>query len=175
MSVTGFVMLPVCFEQSIFSGTTGMAEDKSRSLINKSGKVQHLNHHSNGSLYTYIPGASSCKLIQFKVGLFRPDWMQNGTYKGQKVINGRNCDMWALSQMLPPFTKPFLAYYDDALTGAIVREVFFVGVSDTMVELSPGVMGSDELFKIRTNRLLQESHTSPSTRSVLTSDLALRW
>ena len=33
--VTRFVMLRVCFEQSIFAGTTGMAEDKSRSLINR--------------------------------------------------------------------------------------------------------------------------------------------
>ena len=56
--------------------------------------------------------------------------------------------MWALSQMLPPFPKPFLNYYDDALTGAMVREVFFVGVTDTVVELSPGVMGSDEFFQI---------------------------
>ena len=118
-------------------------------IFQKDGKPPtYANHRANGSLYNYSPGVPGCKLIQFKVGLLRPDWMQNGTYKGQQEVNGRNCDVWALAQLLPGKHLPFLTYYDDASTGQMVREEFFIRVTDDVVHLNPGEMGSEDLFQI---------------------------
>jgi hypothetical protein len=94
-------------------------------IFNKKGKISFANHRSNGSLYTYSPGVSGCKVIQFRYGLLRPDWMQNGTYKGRQKVNGKECDVWALAPLLPGKNFPFLTYYDDPSTGAMVRDTFF--------------------------------------------------
>lgn len=121
--------------------------DRQVEIFDKNGKVNFAIHNANGSLYSYSPGVPGCKVVQFTVGLLRPDWMQNGKYRGRQTVNNKICDVWAISPLLPPFPKPFLTYYDDATTGAMVREVFFIGVTDDVVQLTANITGSDELFQ----------------------------
>jgi len=118
-------------------------------IFNKSGKVSYINHRANGSFYSYTPGSPGCKVHSAAFGLLRPTWTQNGSYHGQKVLNGRTCDVWNVGQSLIPFDpRPFITFYDDASTGVMVREVFFVGVTDDVVGLEPGKLGTDEFYQL---------------------------
>lgn len=48
------------------------------------------NERNNGSTYYYYPESSppECSVINFPVGILRPDWLSGAKYKGVEEYNG---------------------------------------------------------------------------------------
>lgn len=48
------------------------------------------NERNNGSTYYYYPEKSppECSVINFPVGILRPDWLSGAKYKGVEEYNG---------------------------------------------------------------------------------------
>ena len=55
------------------------------------GSVLWDNERNNGSTYYYYPEKSppECSVINFPVGILRPDWLSGAKYKGVEEYNGQ--------------------------------------------------------------------------------------
>lgn len=52
---------------------------------------QYLTSHTTpmlGSTYYYYPTKEECSVINFPIGILRPDWLKGAAYKGEEEVNG---------------------------------------------------------------------------------------
>eukprot|EP00316_Scyphosphaera_apsteinii_P017690 CAMPEP_0119319928 /NCGR_PEP_ID=MMETSP1333-20130426/50847_1 /TAXON_ID=418940 /ORGANISM="Scyphosphaera apsteinii, Strain RCC1455" /LENGTH=194 /DNA_ID=CAMNT_0007326483 /DNA_START=89 /DNA_END=673 /DNA_ORIENTATION=+ len=60
---------------------------------NHSDVLWDLELNTRHSFY-FRPARNSCQSIDFPVGILRPDWLNNATYLGRVIHNGRECFKW---------------------------------------------------------------------------------
>jgi hypothetical protein len=77
---------------------------------------------TNGTsfIYTLHPSDRHCKVVQFPVGILRPNFLEGATYLGQEHVDNFLCNVW---------TKvDFIVYYEDVLTRRPVKWFFYSGL-----------------------------------------------
>ena len=75
----------------------------------------------NGTSFYYTLGeAGSCRVVNFEVGIPRPDFLDGAEYLGTQVTDGFLCNVWE--------KVDFIWYYEDVLTRRPVRWDFYDGM-----------------------------------------------
>lgn len=69
---------------------------------------------NNGTGYYFKPQLRTCKVVQFGVGILRPNWLAGATYLGKKPCDIGMCNVWTKAE--------FITYYADVKSG---RPVFW--------------------------------------------------
>lgn len=76
---------------------------------------------NNGTSFYYTLGAQgTCKVIEFEVGIPRPDFLDDANYLGTTVTDGFYCNVWE--------KVDFIWYYEDVHTRRPVRWDFYDGM-----------------------------------------------
>lgn len=84
------------------------------------GEVLYDIEWDNGTSYYYTLGANgSCRVMEFEVGIPRPDFLDGAEYLGTQVTDGFLCNVWQ--------KVDFIWYYEDVLTRLPVRWDFYDG------------------------------------------------
>lgn len=139
------------------------------------------NERANGSTYYYLPAKGKskyCNIMEFNVGILRPDWLKGATFLGEEKYGIYDCYKWeqgdipeanlrclglgrssareVLAQR-EAVTKQekggydegrFITYWSEKKTGRPVRWEFFDGSVFEVIRFDEGVTMEDDMFQI---------------------------
>ncbi|KAH7670126.1 Immunoglobulin-like fold-containing protein, partial [Dioscorea alata] len=106
-------------------------------LIHKQlGVLLHDVEWNNGTTYYYTVGPNStnggdCSVMEFGVGLPRPNFLDDATYLGMEYTDGFLCNLWNKQDLI--------WYWEDVHTQIPVRWDFYDGISSHVMEFEEGV------------------------------------
>lgn len=84
------------------------------------GKLRYDLELNNGTSFYYtLDSDRECTSVQFGIGILRPNWLEGGTYVGQRHVDGFLCYVWEKAD--------FITYYEDVVTRRPVLWVFHSG------------------------------------------------
>ncbi|KAH1255235.1 Uncharacterized protein GmHk_04G011456 [Glycine max] len=92
---------------------------------------------TNGTsfVYTLDPSDPTCKVVDFGVGILRPNWLDGATYLGQQHVDNFLCNVWA--------KVDFIVYYEEVLTRRPVRWDFSSGYTGHVMTFEVGAVLED--------------------------------
>ncbi|XP_058207759.1 uncharacterized protein At4g14100-like [Rhododendron vialii] len=91
---------------------------------------------NNGTTFYYTLGENgTCMIMQFDVGILRPDFLDGADYLGTQVTDGFLCNVWE--------KVDFIWYYEDVLTKRPVRWDFYDGISTHVITFEIGELLQD--------------------------------
>ncbi|KAI8565793.1 hypothetical protein RHMOL_Rhmol03G0289300 [Rhododendron molle] len=91
---------------------------------------------NNGTTFYYTLGENgTCMIMQFEVGILRPDFLDGANYLGTRVTDGFLCNVWE--------KVDFIWYYEDVLTKRPVRWDFYDGISTHVITFEIGELLQD--------------------------------
>ena len=92
------------------------------------GEVLYDIEWNNGTSFYYTLGPNgTCRVMDFEVGIPRPDFLDGAVYLGTLVTDGFLCNVWE--------KVDFIWYYKDVITKRPVRWDFYDGISNFSFEL----------------------------------------
>ncbi|CAI9293646.1 unnamed protein product [Lactuca saligna] len=95
---------------------------------------------SNGTSFYYTFGEDAqCSVVDFGVGIPRPDFLDGAQYLGRVVTDGILCDMWE--------KVDFIWYYEDVVTKIPVRWDFVGGISSHVMTWEVGAVLPDSVVQ----------------------------
>ncbi|PWA58057.1 hypothetical protein CTI12_AA367690 [Artemisia annua] len=95
---------------------------------------------NNGTSFYYTLGANAtCEVIDFGVGIPRPDFLDGAHYLGRVVTDGFLCDLWEKVE--------FIWYYEDVATKRPVRWDFYDGISTHVMTYEIGAVLPDSVVQ----------------------------
>ncbi|KAI3827597.1 hypothetical protein L1987_01675 [Smallanthus sonchifolius] len=95
---------------------------------------------NNGTSFYYTLGADAqCQMVDFGVGIPRPDFLDGARYLGRVVTDGFLCDLWE--------KVDFIWYYEDVLTKRPVRWDFYDGISSHVMTFEVGAVLPDSVVQ----------------------------
>ena len=105
---------------------------------------------NNGSTYYYYPNAANkpCHVINFGVGILKPNWLAGATYLGEASIDSFLCDVWQKGTSPVDASAPFLTYYNAQGTDYPVRWVFFDGASFDVLKWAVNQTADEMTWKV---------------------------
>ncbi|KAJ7979501.1 Transferring glycosyl group transferase [Quillaja saponaria] len=93
---------------------------------------------NNGTSFYYTFGANgSCKIIEFEVGILRPNFLDGATYLGTQVTDGFLCNVWE--------KVDFIWYYEDVVSRRPVRWDFYDGIMNHVITFEVGAVLEDSM------------------------------
>ncbi|KAK3038243.1 hypothetical protein RJ639_030852 [Escallonia herrerae] len=93
---------------------------------------------NNGTSFYYTLGeGGACEIMEFEVGIPRPDFLDGADYLGTKVIDGFLCNVWEKVE--------FIWYYEDVLSQRPVGWDFYDGISTHVITFEVGAMLQDSV------------------------------
>ncbi|KAG9447279.1 hypothetical protein H6P81_013407 [Aristolochia fimbriata] len=91
---------------------------------------------NNGTSFYYTLGEKGyCTVMEFGVGIPRPDFLDGARYLGLRRTDGFLCHLWEKVQ--------FIWYYEDVLTRRPVRWDFYDGISSHVMTFEVGAVLPD--------------------------------
>ncbi|GAA0185712.1 hypothetical protein Leryth_003007 [Lithospermum erythrorhizon] len=105
-------------------------------IQNQLDKLYYDLEWDNGTSYIYtLDKDKECRVLNFPVGILRPDWLDGATYLGQKYMDGFLCNVW---------TKvDFIWYYEDVATRRPVYWAFYSGYVAHVMTFEVGAVLED--------------------------------
>lgn len=106
------------------------------------GELQYDIEWNNGTSFYYTLGSNpTCRIVDFGVGIPRPDFLGDATYVGTVNTDGFLCNVWE--------KVAFIRYYEDVLTKRPVRWDFideeFVGITTQVMTYEVGAVLPDRI------------------------------
>ncbi|KAK2975629.1 hypothetical protein RJ640_021074 [Escallonia rubra] len=93
---------------------------------------------NNGTSFYYTLGEdAACEIMEFEVGIPRPNFLDGADYLGTKVIDGFLCNVWEKVE--------FIWYYEDVLTQRPVGWDFYDGISTHVITFEVGAVLQDSV------------------------------
>ncbi|XP_052182853.1 uncharacterized protein At4g14100-like [Diospyros lotus] len=81
------------------------------------GKLTYDLEWNNGTSFIYtLDQNRECKVLNFEVGILRPNWLDGATYLGRRYVDGFLCNLWEKVE--------FIWYYEDVVSRRPVSWVF---------------------------------------------------
>ena len=98
-------------------------------IQNQLGKLTYDLEWDNGTSYIYTldPSYQECRVLNFSVGILRPNWLDGATYLGQQHVDNFLCNVWQKID--------FIWYYEDVLTRRPVKWIFYTGALSELLYL----------------------------------------
>ncbi|KAH0993326.1 hypothetical protein GBA52_004809 [Prunus armeniaca] len=103
------------------------------------GEVLYDVEWNNGTSFYYTIGENgACEVMEFEVGIPRPDFLLDGAhYLGTEVTDGFLCNVWE--------KVDFIWYYEDVYTRRPVRWDFYDGISSQVMTFEVGAVLPDSV------------------------------
>ncbi|KAK9931879.1 hypothetical protein M0R45_019135 [Rubus argutus] len=93
---------------------------------------------NNGTSYYFTFGEGRhCQIMEFEVGIPRPDFLEGANYLGTEVTDGFLCNVWE--------KVDFIWYYEDVQTKRPVRWDFYDGISSHVMTFEVGAVLPDSI------------------------------
>ncbi|XP_010250494.1 PREDICTED: uncharacterized protein At4g14100-like [Nelumbo nucifera] len=91
---------------------------------------------NNGTSFYYTLGRKGkCEMMEFEVGIPRPDFLDGASYLGTDYTDGFWCNVWE--------KVDFIWYYEDVVTRRPVRWDFYDGISTHVMTFEVGAVLED--------------------------------
>ncbi|RDY13502.1 hypothetical protein CR513_01563, partial [Mucuna pruriens] len=91
---------------------------------------------NNGTSFYYtLAPDPKCSIIDFEVGIPRPNFLDGAVYLGTRVTDGFLCNLWQ--------KQDFIWYYEDVLTKKPVRWDFYDGIQSHVMTFEVGAVLPD--------------------------------
>ncbi|XP_059641259.1 uncharacterized protein At4g14100-like [Cornus florida] len=95
------------------------------------GKLLYDLEWDNGTSYIYtLDSNRECRVLNFSVGILRPNWLQGANYLGQQYRDGFLCNVWE--------KVDFIWYYEDVITKRPVSWIFYTGYTAHVMTFEVG-------------------------------------
>ncbi|KAK6944253.1 hypothetical protein RJ641_025355 [Dillenia turbinata] len=104
------------------------------------GEVLYDVEWNNGTSFYFTrdrQGHGTCEIMEFEVGIPRPDFLDGSNYLGTVVTDGFLCNVWE--------KVDFIWYYEDVITKRPVRWDFYDGISTHVMTFEVGAVLHDSL------------------------------
>ncbi|KAJ4823773.1 hypothetical protein Tsubulata_012089 [Turnera subulata] len=93
---------------------------------------------NNGTSFYYtLSEPRTCEVMQFEVGIPKPDFLDGANYLGTAVTDGYLCNVWE--------KVDFIWYYEDVYTKRPVRWDFYDGISTHVITFEVGAVLDDSI------------------------------
>ncbi|XP_028775390.1 uncharacterized protein At4g14100-like [Neltuma alba] len=110
----------------------------------------------NGTSYYFTLGPNpTCRVVDFEVGIPRPNFLDDANYLGTQVTDGFLCHVWE--------KVDFIWYYEDVLTGRPVRWDFYDGISSHVITYEVGAVLPDSVTQAPAHCFNQDKLKSKTT------------
>ncbi|XP_071722502.1 uncharacterized protein At4g14100-like [Rutidosis leptorrhynchoides] len=104
------------------------------------GKLTYDLEWDNHTSFIYtLDSNKECRVLQFPVGILRPNWMDGATYLGQQQVDGFLCNVWE--------KVDFIWYAEDVVTKRPVYFIFYTGYSAHVMTFEVGAVLEDEKWQ----------------------------
>ncbi|KAK1418390.1 hypothetical protein QVD17_27534 [Tagetes erecta] len=114
---------------------------------------------NNGTTFYYTIGDGKCRMVDFGVGILRPDFLDGAHYLGRVVTDGFLCDLWEKLH--------FMWYYEDVLTKRPVRWDFYDGISTHVMTFEIGGVLPDSVAQAPAYCFTEPTDAKPFSRDRL--------
>ncbi|KAI9125730.1 hypothetical protein K1719_003148 [Acacia pycnantha] len=105
----------------------------------------------NGTSYYFTLGPNTtCRIMEFEVGIPRPDFLNDANYLGTQITDGFLCHVWE--------KVDFIWYYEDVITKRPVRWDFFDGISSHVITYEVGAILPDSVIQAPAHCFNQDDH-----------------
>ncbi|GAA0185713.1 hypothetical protein LIER_33001 [Lithospermum erythrorhizon] len=104
------------------------------------GKTYYASSWNNGSNCYYYLDIEKCKIIDFQVGILRPNFLEDATYLGQRYMDGFLCNVWNKID--------FIWYYEDVATKRPVYWEFYNGIVSHVMTFEVGGVLEDSKWQL---------------------------
>ncbi|KAL5549025.1 hypothetical protein UlMin_004256 [Ulmus minor] len=112
----------------------------------------------NGTSFYYTLGeAGSCRVVNYEVGIPRPDFLDGAEYLGTQVTDGFLCNVWE--------KVGFIWYYEDVATRRPVKWDFSDGISTHVMTFEVGVVLLDFVTQAPAYCFNQHQDQTPPQRN----------
>ncbi|KAK7327714.1 hypothetical protein VNO77_21802 [Canavalia gladiata] len=100
------------------------------------GEVLYDIEWNNGTSFYYTLGPNAtCRVVDFGVGIPRPDFLDGAVYLGTRVTDGFLCNLWQ--------KEDFIWYYEDIISKTPVRWDFYDGIQSHVMTFEVGAVLPD--------------------------------
>ncbi|XP_050215569.1 uncharacterized protein At4g14100-like [Mercurialis annua] len=115
--------------------------------------IQYDIEWNNGTSFYYtLKEPFSCEIMEFGVGIPKPDFLEGAEYLGTRVTDGLLCNVWE--------KVDFIWYYEDVATQRPVRWDFYDGISSHVMTFEVGAVLDDSSTQAPAYCFLQTPHKS---------------